>query len=251
MPNTTYTNQYNKVIIDGDVIIDLSSDTVAANKMLSGTTAHDKNGASITGSISSQSATAWTPTAAGGTIVASGKYLSGNITQTADSDFAAGNIKDAVQIWGVTGTFTHTTSAPLAGEILTGKHAWANGSEITGTMANKGSNNVTVTDKTGTTISAGYYNGSGKAVIDSTSATNLIAGNIKSGVTILGVEGTLTPSSDVTHMSKSATPTFSSQTFLPSGESPAVDYYDEFTVAAIPVAEASTTGTSGYTITVG
>jgi hypothetical protein len=33
------------------VLIDLTSDTVAANKMLSGYTAHDKSGAVVTGSI--------------------------------------------------------------------------------------------------------------------------------------------------------------------------------------------------------
>ena len=45
-------NQYvNKVIFGNDTLIDLSSDTVAANKMLSGTTAHDKSGATITGNI--------------------------------------------------------------------------------------------------------------------------------------------------------------------------------------------------------
>jgi hypothetical protein len=43
-------NQYvNKVIFGGDVIMDISSDTVAANKLLSGITAHDKSGAPIIG----------------------------------------------------------------------------------------------------------------------------------------------------------------------------------------------------------
>ena len=44
-------NQYvNKVIINGETKIDLSSDTVAANKLLSGFTAHDKSGTPIEGS---------------------------------------------------------------------------------------------------------------------------------------------------------------------------------------------------------
>ena len=42
---------YNKVIINGVTKIDLSSDTVTAADMLSGITAHDKNGDAITGSI--------------------------------------------------------------------------------------------------------------------------------------------------------------------------------------------------------
>jgi len=46
-----FTKQYNKVEIAGETIIDLSSDTVAQGSMLDGVTAHDCNGASITGSI--------------------------------------------------------------------------------------------------------------------------------------------------------------------------------------------------------
>ena len=42
---------YNKVIYDGMTLIDLTSDTVTANTMLSGATAHDRSGASITGSV--------------------------------------------------------------------------------------------------------------------------------------------------------------------------------------------------------
>ena len=43
-------NQYiNKVIYGGNTLIDLTSDTVVANKLLSGYTAHDKSGATITG----------------------------------------------------------------------------------------------------------------------------------------------------------------------------------------------------------
>lgn len=44
----------NKVqLADGTTLIDLTGDTVAADKLLSGITAHDKSGAQITGTISS------------------------------------------------------------------------------------------------------------------------------------------------------------------------------------------------------
>ena len=39
----------NKVIYGGETLIDLTSDTVVAEKMLDGYTAHDKSGALITG----------------------------------------------------------------------------------------------------------------------------------------------------------------------------------------------------------
>lgn len=45
-------NQYkNKVVYYGDTLIDISGDTVAADKLLAGYTAHDKSGAPITGSV--------------------------------------------------------------------------------------------------------------------------------------------------------------------------------------------------------
>ena len=44
---------YNKVIYGGNTLIDLTSDTVTANSLLSGTTAHNKAGAVIEGTIPS------------------------------------------------------------------------------------------------------------------------------------------------------------------------------------------------------
>lgn len=51
----------NKIVYGGKVLIDLTGDTVTADKMLSGTTAHGKDGASISGTcdfdVNSQDAT--------------------------------------------------------------------------------------------------------------------------------------------------------------------------------------------------
>ena len=41
----------NKVVVNGEAIIDLSTDTVTANKLAAGYTAHDKSGAVITGTM--------------------------------------------------------------------------------------------------------------------------------------------------------------------------------------------------------
>lgn len=41
----------NKVVYGGDTIIDLTSDTVTVSSLLSGTTAHDKAGNSISGNL--------------------------------------------------------------------------------------------------------------------------------------------------------------------------------------------------------
>lgn len=49
MANNPYVNKV--VLADGRTLIDLSADTVSAGKMLSGTTAHDKSGAVISGTL--------------------------------------------------------------------------------------------------------------------------------------------------------------------------------------------------------
>ena len=41
----------NKVIYDGTVLIDLTSDTVSANTLLQGSTAHDRGGEQISGAV--------------------------------------------------------------------------------------------------------------------------------------------------------------------------------------------------------
>lgn len=120
-----------------------------------------------------------------------------------------------------------------ASEILATKTAYVNGNKITGSMPNNGGNNVTVTSKSGTTIPAGYYDGSGKAQIDSTSATNLVAANVRQGVTILGIEGTMSGSEDVHAQTKTVTPSASQQTVTP--DSPTYNYLTSVTVNAIPV----------------
>ena len=132
-------------------------------------------------------------------------------------------------------TYDADTSDATAGasEILATKTAYVNGSKVTGSMSNRGGNNVTVTDKTGTTIPAGFYDGSGKAQIDSTSATNLVAANVREGVTILGVEGTMSGSEDVHAQAKTATPSTAQQVIVP--DSPTYNYLTQVTIAAIPV----------------
>lgn len=44
----------NKVDINGSTVLDLTADTVTAVNLVSGYTAHDKSGASITGTMSVQ-----------------------------------------------------------------------------------------------------------------------------------------------------------------------------------------------------
>ena len=77
-------------------------------------------------------------------------------------------------------------------EILVTKTAYVRGAKITGTMPNIGKQtNTTISTKAGTvTIAQGYHDGSAKVGISTTEQNKIIAGNIKNGVTILGVQGT-------------------------------------------------------------
>lgn len=78
-----------------------------------------------------------------------------------------------------------------AGNVLSGKVFVGSSGEDTGSMANNGSTSGTISTKAGTvSIPAGYTSG-GTVSIDSTEQGKIIAGNIKSGVTILGVSGSL------------------------------------------------------------
>lgn len=120
-----------------------------------------------------------------------------------------------------------------AAEILNTKTAYVNGNKITGSMPNNGGTNVTVSSKAGTTIPAGYSDGSAKAVIDSTSATNLVANNVRQGVQILDITGTMSGSEDVHAQAKTATPSTAQQVIVP--DSPTYNYLTQVTIAAIPV----------------
>ena len=193
------TNTYNsKVIFNGDVLMDLTGDTVTAASLLKGITAHGKDGAPITG--------------------------------TCDWDAATGDATAA------------------AAEILTGKTAYVKGKKVTGDMPNRGAVAGKISTKAGAyTVPQGYHDGSGKVTIDSTEQAKLIPTNIRNGVTVLGVEGTMSGSEDMKSQSKSVTPKASAQTVLPDED---YNCLSQVEVAAIPYAVSDNTS-GGKTVTIG
>lgn len=190
-------NQYkNKVIYGGDVLIDLTSDTVSADKLAYGITAHDKSGAPITG------------------------------TNTYDADTS-----DATAV---------------ASEILATKTAYVNGNKLTGTMPNNGAVSGTISAKAQQyTVPQGYHDGSGKVSISSTEQAKIIAGNIKSGISILGVTGSYAGEA-VTAQAKTATPATTQQVITPDAN---YDYLSQVTIAAIPYTETDNSA-GGVTVTI-
>lgn len=187
----------NKVVYGNTVLIDLTADTVTADKILASYTAHDASGATITG--------------------------------TCDYDV---NSQDATV---------------KVAEILLGKTAYARGAVLTGTMPNNGAKTIsisTVNDEIA--IPQGYHDGSGKASIIDSEKAKIIASNIKAGITILGVTGTLEPSSSIKVHAKTVTPSTEKQTVLPDS---GYDYLSQVTVNAIPYVETENSA-GGTTVTI-
>lgn len=177
-------NEYtNKVVLSsGETLIDLTNDTVTANKVLSTYTFH----------------------------LASGAPATGNCTYDADTSDATATVS----------------------EILAGKTAYKNGAKLTGTMPNKGSVTGSISSKTGTyAIPQGFHDGGGSIGIAAAEQAKIVAGNIKSGVNILGVTGTYSGEAG-SAQSKTTTPTFAQQLIQPDA---GYDYLSTVTVNAIPV----------------
>lgn len=188
----------NKVIINGEVKIDLTGDDITADKLAKGIKAHDKTGAAIVG------------------------------TSTYDADTS------------------EDTAA--AAEILSGKTAHVKGEKVTGTMANNGAKTLDITRKsTPIKIPAGYHDGSGQAQIAAAESAKLIPTNIREGVTVLGVEGSMSGSENMKPQAKTVTPTFTSQEILPDET---YNCLSSVTVAAIPVSEVDNDA-GGVTLTIG
>jgi len=91
---------------------------------------------------------------------------------------------------GGTAKFYDTASADaVQGDILSGKVAFGSSGSITGNMANNGATGGTIGTKAGTyTIPAGYTSG---GTVSLTNVSDCLAGNILSGKSILGVNGSL------------------------------------------------------------
>lgn len=187
----------NKIVYGTTVLIDLTADTVTADKILASYTAHDQSGAIVTG--------------------------------TCDFDVNSGDATVKVA------------------EMLEGKTAYARGAKLTGTMPNRGAVNLTIDMVDGeVTVAQGYHDGGGKVSIAETERAKLIAANIKQGITILGVTGTLEPSSAVKVHAKTVTPAIESQVVLPDA---GYDYLSQVTVNAIPYVETENSA-GGVTVTI-
>ena len=187
----------NKVIYGGNILLDLTGDTVTPDQLKSGVTAHDKSGEVITG------------------------------TCTHDVDSTDATVTEA--------------------EILSGKTAYARGAKVTGKMTNNGSVRKIITTKNQeVVIPQGFHDGAGSVTIASEEKLKIIPSNIRDGVTILGVEGTMSGMENVKAQAKTVAPSTVQQQVIPDE---GYNYLSEVTVSEIPYVE-SDNAAGGTTVTI-
>lgn len=174
------------------------------------------------------------------TVVASA-LLSGYTAHKADGALISGSC-----------TFDADTrdATAAATEILISKTAYKNGNKLIGSMPNIGQQvgYITVMSEPAS-ISQGYHDGSGTIGIATAEQSKIIPNNIRDGVSILGVVGTMTGSEDVKATSQTVTPYTTAKTYIPS-EFGDYNYFAAITVASISYTT-TTNAAGGLTVTIG
>ncbi len=189
---------YNKIVVGGVTKLSLENDTVTADKLLSGYTAHDKAGDEIEG------------------------------TCTFDADTKDADI--------------------TPGDVVAGKIGYKNGAKVVGDIPVKGGVTLELTERdTPVVIPYGVHDGSGTVGLSAADKTDLIAKNIREGVDILGVMGTMSGTEGVKAQQKTVTPTMAVQNVVPDSE---FTHLSKVVVNAIPVVETPNPA-GGTTLTIG
>lgn len=136
------------------------------------------------------------------------------------------------------------TAATLLKDII----AYARGVKIIGEMPNIGSAALKIKSKDEILqIAQGYHDGSGSAAIDDIEKAKLTPENIREGVSVLGVTGTMTGSEGIISQSKEITPTAAGFTVLPDE---GYTHLTEVIIKPFPYVETENSA-GGITVTIG
>jgi hypothetical protein len=115
-------------------------------------------------------------------------------------------------------------------------------------MPNNSAVNGTITTKAGKyTVPQGYHDGSGTVQISETEQAKIVGNNIRQGVTILGVAGTMSTTEGEKRQEKTVTPSAQEQIVVPDT---GYTCLTSVTVKAIPYVE-SDNSAGGKTVTIG
>ncbi len=172
-----------KAWVDGAEVTGTASGSTASGNaadgdVLTGKTYSNDSGSS-TGTMANIGAQGITPGTTSQTITQG--YHNGSGSVSGDGDLVTGNIKSGSNIFGVAGdsnVVDTSTGDAAAGDIQSGKKAWVDGSEITGTATGGGSSVPAPVEKTGQSL---CYDPSG-----STGGTVACAGTGQDGETQIG-----------------------------------------------------------------
>ncbi len=149
-----------------------------------------------------------------------------------------------------TGTNTKTVDASgvtaEAAEVLVGR-TFGKGTNVeTGTMPDNSGRDIIIETISEVPIPKGYQDGSSKVRLSAEELAKIISGNIKEGVTILGVPGEY-GADDISSQSKEVTPAFEDQTVTPDL---GYTFLSSVKVKAIPVTRTDN-DMGGVTVTIG
>jgi hypothetical protein len=159
-------------------VVNTGSGNAVAENILVGNVAW-VDGVCITGSLPTCTLSATS------TAVNAGFYFETALDEV-DPDLLEGNVRSGVAIFGVTGAPAVVNTASgnaTSNQILAGRVAWANGAAITGAIPTR-----TLADTT-TVVNAGNYAATNLVAVD----PDLVATNLRAGVSLFGVAGSIPP----------------------------------------------------------
>ena len=160
------------------MVVNTASGTATTNDVLAGRVAW-VDGAAVTGAIPAR-------ILSDTSVVVNAGYYEADALNAVDTDLSTDNILSGTSIFGVTGLpYVVNTGSGNAttNQILAGRIAWVDGAAITGAIPTR------VLSDTTTVVGAGYYAADALDTVD----TDLAATNLRAGVSIFGVTGTIPP----------------------------------------------------------
>ena len=181
----------NQVIVNGETILDLTNDTVTANDLAEGVTAHDSSGALVNGNLSEIEVFENSPTI---TFRTEGPFGMFRCYPTVRKDYIIRKTSKPLVFLDSDGFGDATVADVIKGKTFTSK----NGLKVSGTYEPPSTEPTlqakSVTPTVAEQVVTPDANYDGLSQVTIAGDANLTSENIKSGVSIFGITGTLAAS---------------------------------------------------------